>query len=119
LRGRVGFAVDRALLYGTGGLAVANVKYADHTSDGVPLMNSGDATRAGWTAGGGIEWALNGNWTVKAEYLHVDLGNVSYNNVCSPAGLCATGLVLDHKTREDIARIGINYRFGGTMSAKY
>src|SRR5262249_61970349 len=65
--------------YVTGGLAYGNVK-TDVTvsSPGTSTTSYSDsATKAGWTAGGGIEAFLGGNWTAKAEYLYLDLGTVS------------------------------------------
>ena len=76
-RARAGWLVDpRVLLYVTGGAAYGQVK-ADYTGRrlGLPLGGSSTSTtRLGWTVGGGIEGMLSENWTVKAEYLYVDLG---------------------------------------------
>ena len=58
-----------------------------------------------------IEWAFAGPWSVKAEYLYVDLGNETYHGLSSSVGF--TSVTLDHRLRENIARAGINYRFGG------
>jgi outer membrane immunogenic protein len=111
VRGRLGAAFDRTLIYVTGGLAVANVKYSDSIGTTNIETNSSDTPRAGWTVGGGIEWAFAGPWSVKAEYLYVDLGNETYHGLSSSIGF--TNVTLDHRLRENIARAGINYRFGG------
>ncbi len=92
-RGRVGYAFDRFLPYITGGGAFGNVKA------NISGVGSTDETRAGWTLGGGLEFAIAGPWTAKVEYLYADLGNSS-----SIAGSNA-----DFKT--NIVRGGINYRF--------
>ncbi len=98
-RGRVGFAADRWLPYVTGGLAVGNIRAS------VPGFTGIDQTNAGWTAGGGLEFALTGNWTAKAEYLHVDLGNAGCTTLCGlPAGNNVS-------LNANIVRGGINYRF--------
>lgn len=98
-RGRLGFAADRWLPYVTGGLAVGNIRAA------VPGAAGIDQTNGGWTVGGGLEFALAGNWTAKAEYLHVDLGNAGCSVSCGlPAGN-NVGLITD------LVRGGINYRF--------
>jgi len=61
-RGRAGYAIDRVLLYVTGGGAFANLQAPGVTTTGT-----------GWTAGAGVEFALTQNWTAKAEYLFVDI----------------------------------------------
>lgn len=97
IRGRLGFAADRFLPYVTGGAAFGDVKAS------VPGFASTDTTNAGWTAGGGIEFAIAGNWTAKAEYLYVDLGNISYTTV--------PGSSENVSYRANIGRVGLNYRF--------
>src|SRR5208282_2667724 len=64
-RGRLGFAADRVLFYGTGGAAFGNVQAT------VPPPGGGTdtSTEIGWTAGGGVEVAFAQNWTAKVEYL--------------------------------------------------
>src|SRR5258708_23629308 len=76
VRGRAGYAFDRFLPYVTGGLAVGDIKA------GTPGFAGATQTNAGWTAGGGVELALTNNWTAKAEYLHVDLGNMNCGFNC-------------------------------------
>jgi len=98
-RGRVGLAADRWLPYVTGGLAAGNIRAT------VPGLAGIDHTNAGWTAGGGLEFALSGNWTAKAEYLYVDLGNAS---CATPCGLPAGNNV---NLTTNLVRGGINYRF--------
>jgi outer membrane immunogenic protein len=92
VRGRIGYAWDRALLFASGGLAYGNV----HAN--TPLA-SFDTTNAGWALGGGVEFALQGPWTAKVEYLHIDLGDV--------------GTVLGQNVSydADLVRAGLNYRF--------
>jgi outer membrane immunogenic protein len=69
VRGRAGFAFDRFLPYFTGGVAFGNVKAS------TPGFPGGSETKAGWTLGAGLEFAVAGNITAKVEYLHVDLGS--------------------------------------------
>jgi outer membrane immunogenic protein len=101
VRGRVGYAFDRVMPYVTGGLAVGDIKASTPGFAGVSQTN------AGWTAGGGLEVALTNNWTAKAEYLHVDLGNMNCGFSC---GAAATDNV---SVKSDIVRGGLNFRFGG------
>jgi outer membrane immunogenic protein len=132
LRGRAGVAWDRVLFYATGGLAVGEIK-ADYTDGFVGLpslapfaIGSRSSTRIGWVAGGGIECAIDNNWSIKAEYLHVDLGSVNQSVTAttsvslgtffgSPIILTQTlnGAFRTHLT-DDIVRVGVNYKFGWT-----
>jgi outer membrane immunogenic protein len=102
VRGRLGYAFDRFMPYVTGGLAVGNIKTS------YPGFTTVDDTNAGWTAGGGIEFAFAGNWTAKVEYLHVDLGDVSctVGTACFVAGSGNTA-----KLTEEVLRGGVNFRF--------
>jgi outer membrane immunogenic protein len=100
VRGRVGYTFGGVLPYVTGGLAVGNIEAA------APGLPGGSNTNAGWTVGGGVEFALPGNWSAKAEYLHVDLGDVNCGTNC---GGTPNENVSMH---EDVIRAGVNYRFG-------
>ena len=73
-----------------------------------PIDSSVSDSRAGWAAGAGVEWALAGAWSVKAEYLHVDLGTLT--DVGASAINPAT-ITHAHGLTEDIARVGFNYGF--------
>jgi len=127
VRGRIGvLPVHELLLYVTGGLAYGRLS----SNTAVSFSTTTDAyagafsdTRVGWTAGGGAEWAFSPNWSAKIEYLYVDLGSITYADICTTA-VCALfvplpGYQTDLKTRENIVRFGINYRFGGPVVAKY
>jgi outer membrane immunogenic protein len=100
-RGRVGYAFDRWLPYVTGGLAVGNIRATSPGFAGV------DNTNAGWTVGAGVEFAIAGNWTAKAEYLYVDLGNTACGTACGFAPAVANTASLT----ANVVRGGINYRF--------
>lgn len=105
LRGRVGYAFDRVLLYGTAGGAVGNVKGT--LTSGTTTV-SGDNTEFGWTAGAGLEFAITPNVTAKAEYLFVDLSNGSVT--CSVAA-CAATTTVPVKFDANIIRAGLNFKF--------
>ena len=65
--GRVGYAWDRWMLYGKGGVAIVGDRY--HASDALQTYAfDGTEDRLGWTAGAGIEWAFTPLWSVKLEY---------------------------------------------------
>jgi outer membrane immunogenic protein len=123
VRGRAGFTpVDRLLLYVTGGFAYGNVDYFAQTDfrpvGTVQYPASFSRTKTGWTAGGGGEWAFANNWSVKAEYLFIDLGNESA--VANPVPANPPFQVsYSWKTQEHIARVGLNYKFGGPVVARY
>ena len=100
VRGRLGYAADRWMPYVTGGLAIGNIRTSG------PALFGNDQTNAGWTVGGGLEFALPSNWTAKVEYLYVDLGN--NNNNCG-VGCGFPNSNVDFTT--NIVRGGFNYRF--------
>lgn len=100
-RGRLGYAAtDRVLPYLTGGLAVGDIKAS------VPGFSGQSDTKTGWTVGGGVEFALPGNWTAKGEYLYADLGDMS----CSAAN-CGGVDSTKVEFKSHILRAGLNYRF--------
>ena len=99
VRGRIGYSFDRVMPYVTGGLAVGDIRAA------TPGFAGGTSTDAGWTLGGGVEVALPGNWSAKAEYLRVDLG--SFN--CTG---CTATPPNNVSLQENVFRAGVNYRFG-------
>ena len=105
VRGRIGWAFDRLLIYGTGGVAFANLK-DQYFSPTFPFTATASSSVTGWTAGAGVEFAIAGNWTAKAEYLHVEFPNRSA--VVSPFG---TAYAFAFKDKVDIGRVGINYKF--------
>jgi outer membrane immunogenic protein len=101
VRGRAGYAFGGVLPYLTGGLALGDIRAA------TPGFAGASNTSAGWTAGGGIEFGLTGNWSAKAEYLYVDLGRFN-------CGVSCNGLPTDNVSMHDnVVRAGVNYRFGG------
>jgi outer membrane immunogenic protein len=110
---RLGFAVQpQLLLYAKGGAAWERSSL-DYTITGMGVANfSGSEQRTGWTVGGGLEYLIAPNWSVFAEYDHMDFGidtlatqdrNVSNNSPPEP-------IRLSHRT--DIGLVGLNYRFG-------
>lgn len=78
VRGRVGFEVGKALIYGTGGLAFGTVD-ADLHESGLGSLGRDSSTRLGWTLGAGISYMATQNVMLGIEYLYVDLGHESYD----------------------------------------
>jgi outer membrane immunogenic protein len=110
-RTRLGYLVTPSMLfYGTGGVAFGQIKSDYNLSlGGAPFasVNFKDV-KAGWTAGGGIEFAFAGNWSAKLEYLYMDLGDSEVTVNAAGASARVTRGFTDH-----IARVGVNYRFSG------
>lgn len=108
IRGRIGWAFDRLLLYGTGGGAFARLKseYVDPPSV-TGFIVSPRSNVTGWTAGGGFEYAFTDHWTAKAEYLHVWFPDRSGTFIIGPGA----SYTFNFKDSLDIVRVGINYKF--------
>jgi outer membrane immunogenic protein len=131
-RGRAGFAVNQALFYVTGGAAVAGVSGTTTTvvnGPGIAIpagtftaTNGGSTTRWGWTAGAGVEWAFNRNWSVAGEYRHSDFGNRG-SSFDIPSGLPAAPIFFtgtgSSRLTVDQVTARLNYRFGGPVVARY
>jgi len=93
LRARVGVAFNNVLLYATGGLAYGDLK-------GEFLGLTETKTEFGWTGGIGAEYGFLPNWSVKAEYLYMDLGSRAFS---------ITGA--DNALHANMVRLGLNYHF--------
>lgn len=120
VRGRAGFVADRVLFYGTGGLAYGNVKSSFHNLalNNENIGGSTSGTNAGWVAGAGIEWAFAPQWSLKGEYLHVNLGSTDVSGLDSAPSAVPNIATYRFKHEFDSARLGINYKFGDPV-AKY
>jgi outer membrane immunogenic protein len=117
VRGRVGYLASPAwLLYATGGLAYGETKlltaFGCSATCATPASISGltDNWQTGWTAGAGVEWRFAPQWSVKAEYLYVDLGSISHT-IGYPYGPFNSSLTSTYNERDNIVRAGINYKF--------
>ncbi len=123
VRGRVGYAFGNVLAYGTGGLAYGTVRTYDaaYATPGdyfgpFPFLYGArtSETRIGWTAGGGVEYALSRNLSLRAEYLHVDLGgkaSVLPAQGGASAAVPGSSFVARNEARFDVVRAGVNYRW--------
>lgn len=120
LRGRIGYDFNNVLLYGTGGMAWANVDTNSTITTG-PLAGNFAAEALelqGWTAGAGIEWLFLPNWTVKAEYLFIRFQHVdeTYNYALVGPGVPFTANITTNSNINTF-RIGVNYLFPVAPSA--
>jgi outer membrane immunogenic protein len=106
IRGRLGYALDRLLLYAAGGLAIADfdVKANNGLDDG------GHAT--GWSVGGGLEYALTDNVLVRAEFLHDEYPE-EQTQVCSVTLVCTK---FDVDFSDNIFRVGASWKFMSGMA---
>ncbi len=130
LRARLGLAADHWLFFVTGGLAVPSERFSQSVNfvNFAPVIalpptgaaggaNAGSATSAAasWTLGGGIEYALNNQWSVKGEYLYVNLNSMRANSVYGPNGFTGGTWTMQHRlglSGLNIFRVGVNYHFG-------
>jgi outer membrane immunogenic protein len=94
LRGRAGVAVNNFLIYGTAGVAFAELK-----AETVGFATESH-TNVGWTAGVGVEAGFAANWSAKVEYLFVDMASNSFALTGTNNGLSA-----------NLFRMGVNYHF--------
>lgn len=109
VRGRLGVTLSPTLLYVTGGLAVAHFKDAWGGAFLTSPEYISNKTRAGWTAGGGIEHMFARNWTAKIEALYADFGDWTTVNVQFP------GITGPYRSRFEhqvvTVRGGLNYKW--------
>jgi outer membrane immunogenic protein len=100
VRARAGYALDQFLPYVTGGVAFGDEKFSVE----VPGIGgaSQSKTRVGWTAGGGVEYAIDQNWIVRGEVRYTDFGNQNITLLGDPV-----------KTRfnEVTTELGVSYKF--------
>ena len=134
-RARAGFTPwERVLVYATGGIAWAN--YESNTDvifatgnrvlgvfNGATHIGSASATMAGPVVGGGVEWAVTKNWSVKAEYLYMRFDGFAYASpLVAATAPFAPGYAWNTivTPREQAVRLGVNYKFDwGPVVAKY
>jgi outer membrane immunogenic protein len=119
---RLGYAWDRVLLYGKGGVGWAHDQYTITNAPALggsfctgtlflgfgPCNSAGSATRVGWTAGAGLEWAFANNWSAFIEYDHFGFGT---KNITFAAPAAARPGIYGVKQDIDLVKVGLNYRF--------
>ncbi|MBN9673599.1 outer membrane protein [Roseibium aggregatum] len=95
LRARLGYSFDRYLIYGAGGLALADLEVEGNG-------DSDSKTALGWTLGVGGEAAVTNNVTARFEYVYQDFGEEDFN-------LNGTGVSSDFSDSQ--VRFGVGYKF--------
>ena len=93
MRGRAGYALNNMLFYGTAGFAMGSIR-----AETIGATES--KWVGGWTIGAGAEIGVTQNWSVKAEYLYVNLNQDNF---------LMTGL--PHGSQFNVLRLGVNYKF--------
>ncbi len=106
ITGRIGVAFDRLLVYGKGGLAIAQDESTFTPVGGATVTD--DLTRTGWTAGAGLEYALNNNWSVRAEYDYLGFGSKQFSFTAPPLGTVTANANLNVQE----VKAGFDYKFG-------
>jgi outer membrane immunogenic protein len=138
IRGRLGIAWDRALIYATGGVAFGGFN-TDYSFVGNTLgtlgngntivgSNSFSKTRVGWTVGGGIDYAVTNNRSIFAEYRYTNFGTISAPGLAAVGfatfpGLTSAALNSNRTINQNQVQVGFSYKFdmGGPVPvvAKY
>jgi outer membrane immunogenic protein len=114
IRGRAGIAANNWLFYATGGAAFSQFKYRTFfTATGADFAAPFNTSPVGWVAGAGVEYGLTPNWSIKGEYSYYGFGAQQ-----APTGTLTTNPVNTH-TDIQVAKFGVNYRFGGPVVARY
>jgi len=124
--GRVGYAWDRVLVYGKGGVGFTDVKSSviDACNTGACggglLTATGSSNKAFWVAGGGIEYAFNPAWSIKGEYLFLGIDK-TYAVCGAGAGTAAGSTFCGNHNVEGIHtfKVGVNYHFNSPILARY
>ncbi len=106
VRGRLGVAVDRALFYATGGVAFGGLRNA-YTNTVTGGLDSISRTRVGYTVGGGVEYSITNNVSLRAEYRFTDFG--SYTDTLAAAS--NGGVNVRQRETDNRVQGGISYKF--------
>ena len=112
IRGRLGFAVDRALFYATGGAAFGDLRntYVNNLTGGYDQFSH---TRVGYTVGAGVEYAFTNNISARVEYRYTDYGRFTDNLANSTLG----GVNVRHHETDNRVQLGVSYKFDSLMPA--
>ena len=106
VRGRVGFALDRFLVFGTGGWAWGNPLTSYALTNAAPFFNNGGSS-TGWTAGLGVDYAFTESFFGRIEYRYTSFATAGFVSAATNSAVAS-----DHLPMSDL-RAGIAYKFGG------
>jgi outer membrane immunogenic protein len=104
---RAGFAIDRALIYATGGIAFTDYNFNQTIA---PTVSWGAGSRTGWTIGVGLDYAITNNWIAGLQYKYYDFGS-------STSGSSPAGTTVRFRETESVVLARISYKFGGPSSS--
>ncbi len=110
--GRIGLAWNRSLAYVKAGVAQTNDTFTlDGNTNGANALGTGDTrlNTRGWTAGGGVEYAVTDHWTALAEYDHIGLPSTT---VPFPTVATINLQTIGVRQSVDLFKLGVNYKFG-------
>jgi outer membrane immunogenic protein len=120
VRGRVGYVPGTSLFYMTAGLAYGGVSTSGLFGQSANLPQApygASSTEVGWALGGAIETPISANWSIKAEYLFIDLGNTGHTKAVTDGGEGFPAVIeIDSRIHDHIFRAGLNYKFGAPSS---
>lgn len=115
VRGRLGWAFDKALIYATGGLAYGTNSAGYYAGgNGYNWMGIDDGVKWGWTVGGGGEYRLDSHWSLRAEYLYVSFQGSNFALPLYPTAPFVSSDFVMTGTAEfsfSVARAGLTYKF--------
>jgi outer membrane immunogenic protein len=116
VRGRLGWVAGQALFYGTGGLAYGSVKLTNFSSvGGLSLYDHTSKIKAGWVAGGGVDYMLRPDLILNLAYQYVDLGTVS---MASTTEICCLAQRISAHAQFQLVTVGLSWRFGADNKAR-
>jgi outer membrane immunogenic protein len=102
VRGRVGYAFDRALFYAAGGVAFGDVR-TSYSNAPLAAPIGINSNRTGYTVGAGVDYAFTNNWIGRVEYRYTDLGQNTYNAVYDRV-----------RNNSSAVLVGLMYKFGSS-----
>lgn len=107
VRGRVGIAVDRALFFATGGAAFAQFQNSYNSPNFTNGYQQLTTTRIGYVVGGGVEYAITTQFSLRAQYMYINYGR--YTDV--PATPLPIGSTFTHHDTTQRVTVGFSYKF--------
>jgi outer membrane immunogenic protein len=129
VRPRFGFVSDRLLLYVTGGLAFTDQRNRETSvvvvngqiAGPIGSFDLSSSSNIGAVVGAGVEYAWTNQWSVKAEYLHFDFATVraSAGVIGGIGGFDGAVMGSSWHLTADTVRVGLNYKFGQSLVARY
>jgi outer membrane immunogenic protein len=100
---RAGYAIDRTLIFLTGGLAYGGLNRSP--------LGGNSTSNVGYALGGGVEYAFTQNWTAKVEALYINLSNGSNRTIAVTNGGLVYPITANAGNGGGLVRVGVNYKF--------